>query len=263
MRGVVLKHSLYTRMVRSPTAWLLLLAVMVISACGTSQGAAPTVIPTFKPSPTATRAVPSQPVNFLSEKGVMLQGVLYGHGTQGIILSNEGNNQSDPWLPVAQQLAQEGYLVLTYMYRDQHTTSNQLAVHALADLRAAIAFLRVRDVTKLVLIGASLGALVTVKEATVKQFDALVVISTPIGYQDVQLSDNELRAVTVPKLFVTSELNDPFTRDTLHMFDVSPGPKEKLVYPGMKHGISLFEGDTGAALVPSLLQFLQRYVPVS
>jgi hypothetical protein len=105
--------------------------------------------------------------------------------------------------------------------------------------------------------------LVTVKEATVKKFDALVVISTPMGYQDVQLSDTELQAITVPKLFVTSDLNNPFTQDTLHMFDVTPGPKEKLVYPGMKHGISLFEGDTGAALLPSLLQFLQRYAPVS
>jgi hypothetical protein len=260
MRGVVLKHSFYTGMVRSSSAWFLLLVMAIISACGTSQKAAPTVLPTL---PTATPVVPSQPVSFLSEKGVTLQGTLYGHGTQGIILSNEGNNQSGPWLAVAQQLAKEGYLVLSYMYRDQETTSNQLAVHALADLRAAIAFLRVRNVTKLVLIGASLGALVTVKEATVKKFDALVIISAPIGYQDVQLSDTELQAITVPKLFVTSDLNDPFTRDTLHMFDVTPDPKEKLVYPGMKHGISLFEGDTGAALLPSLLQFLRHYVPVS
>jgi len=234
-----------------------------LSACGTSQRAAPTVVLTFQPSPTATQAIPSQPVSFLSEKGVMLQGILYGQGTRGIILSNEGNNESGPWLPVAQQLAQKGYLVLSYMYRDEATTSDQLALHALTDLRAAIAFLRVRHVTKLVLIGASLGALVTVKEATVEKFDALGVISAPIGFQDVQLSDSELKRIAVPKLFVTSELNDPFTRDTLHMFVVTPDPKEKLVYPGMKHGISLFEGDTGAALLPSLLQFLQRYVPVS
>lgn len=263
MRGVVLKHSLYTPIVRSSTALLFLLAMSVISACGTSQRAAPTVIPTFQLSPTATQAVPSQPVSFLSEKGVTLQGILYGQGTQAIILSNEGNNESGPWLPIAQQLAQKGYLVLTYMYRDQDTTSDQLAVHALTDLRAAITFLRARHVTKLILIGASLGALVTVKKATVEKFDALVVISAPIGYQDVQLSDTELQRIAVPKLFVTSELNDPFTQDTLHMFDVTPDPKEKLVYPGMKHGISLFEGDTGAALLPSLLQFLQRYVPMS
>ncbi len=256
-----MKHRLGALSSRSSIA--LLLAMSFLSSCGTSQRATPTVVLTFQPSPTATQAIPSQPVSFLSEKGVMLQGILYGQGTRGIILSNEGNNESGPWLPVAQQLAQKGYLVLSYMYRDEATTSDQLALHALTDLRAAIAFLRVRHVTKLVLIGASLGALVTVKEATVEKFDALGVISAPIGFQDVQLSDSELKRIAIPKLFVTSELNDPFTRDTLHMFDATPDPKEKLVYPGMKHGISLFEGDTGATLLPSLLQFLQRYVPVS
>lgn len=250
-----MKHCSYTL--------LLLFAISLLTACGTSQGVAPAVIPTGGPSPTATQAVPSQLVSFLSEKGVTLQGILYGQGTRAIILSNEGNNDSGPWLPVAQQLAQQGYLVLTYMYRDQAITSDQLATHALTDLRAAIAFLHTRHVTKLALIGASLGALVSIKEATVATFNALVIISTPIGFQAVQLSDTELHSITGPKLFVTSELNDPFTHDTLHMFDVTPAPKEKLVYPGMQHGLSLFEGGTGTALLPSLLQFLQRYLSVS
>jgi len=30
----------------------------------------------------------------------------------------------------------------------------------------------------------------------------------------VQLSDAELQRITTPKLFVTSDLNDPFTSDT-------------------------------------------------
>lgn len=258
-----MKRCLCSWTLRSSTAFLWLLAIGFLSACGTSQRAAPTVTQTVRQSPSATPTVPAQPVSFPSEKGVTLQGVLYGQGTRGVILSNEGNNDSGPWLPVAQQLAQKGYLVLTYMYRDQGNTIDRLALHALTDLRAAIAFLRARHVTKLALIGASLGALVSVKEATVAKFDALVVISTPIGFQEVQISDPELRGITIPKLFVTSELNEPFTQATLHMFDVTPGSKEKLVYPGMQHGTALFEGNTGAVLMTSLLRFLQRYVPVS
>lgn len=193
----------------------------------------------------------------------MIQGVLYGQGTRAVILSNEGNNESGPWLTVAQQLVQQGYVVLTYMYRGQGNTVDQLAVHSLTDLRAAVAFMHARKVSRLVLIGASLGALDTVKVATVEQFDAIVVISAPMGFQEVQLHDSELRRITVPKLFVTSEDNQPFTHDTLHMFDATPDPKEKLVYPGTLHGISLFDSPSGARLLPSLLQFLQRYVPVS
>ena len=199
----------------------------------------------------------------MSQDGVPLSGVLYGQGTRAIILSNEGNNDSGPWLPVAQRLAQQGYLVLTFNYRDQGNSLDQLAVHSLADLRAAIAFMRARNASRLVLIGASLGALDTVKVASVEKSDAIVVISAPIGFQEVQLQDSELRKISVPKLFVTSEDNQPFTHDTLHMFDTTPDPKEKLVYPGTMHGISLFDSASGANLLPSLLQFLQRYVPVS
>jgi len=199
----------------------------------------------------------------VSQDGVTLSGVVYGQGTRAIILSNEGDNDSGRWLPVAQRLALQGYLVLTFNYRDQGNSLDQLAVHSLTDLRASIAFMRASNVSRLVLIGASLGALDTVKVASVEKFDAIVVISAPIGFQEVQLQDSELRKIRVPKLFVTSEDNQPFTHDTLHMFDTTPDPKEKLVYPGTMHGISLFDSASSANLLPSLLQFLQRYVPVS
>ena len=192
-----------------------------------------------------------------------LSGLLYGQGTRAIILCNEGDNDSSRWLSVAQRLAQQGYPVLTFNYRDQGNSLDQLAVHSLADLRGAIAFMRARNVSRMVLIGASLGALDTVKVATVEKFDAIVVISAPIGFQEVRLQDSELRKISIPKLFVTSEDNQPFTHDTLHMFDATPDPKEKLVYPGMMHGINLFDGASGANLLSSLLQFLQRYVPVN
>lgn len=247
----------------SSAASLLLLATCILCACGKPQGAAPAPSPTSRPAATGTPTVRGQAVSFVAEDGVTLQGVLYGQGTRAIILSNEGNNESSPWLPVAQQLAQQGYLALTYMYRYQGNTIDQLALHSLTDLRAAIAFMRARNVSRLVLIGASLGALDTVKVAAVEPFDAIVVISAPMGFQEVQLHDGELRRITVPKLFVTSEDNPPFTHDTLHMFDATPDPKEKLVYPGTLHGMSLFDGPSGAKLLSSLLQFLQRYVPVS
>ena len=199
------------RQKKHTAALLLILAISTLSACGTFQGAAPVASPTSRPPVTATSAVSSQPVSFVSQDGMTLSGVLYGQGTRAIILSNEGDNDSSRWLPIAQRLAQQGYLVLTFNYRDQGNSLDQLAVHSLADLRAAIAFMRARNVSKLVLIAASLGALDTVKVATVEKFDAIVVISAPMGFQEVQLQDSELRKISVPKLFVTSEDNQPFT----------------------------------------------------
>jgi pimeloyl-ACP methyl ester carboxylesterase len=215
------------------------------------------------PAPTATLAVVAQLVRFTAADGVSLAGSLYGQGSRAIILSNEGDNASDPWRPVAQQLAGQGYLVLSYSYRPSDANYDGLAKHALTDLRAAIAFIRARPITGLILIGASLGALVSLKAATTTRCDGLIVISAPMGYQDVQLRDADLQHLLMPKLFVTSAANQPFTGDTLHMFAVSPPPKDKRVYPGSAHGTSLLAGDSGADLLSALLAFAQRYVPTT
>jgi hypothetical protein len=253
----------FPRRKTSPLLFLLVL-VTLLSSCGTSQGAAPTrSAATPTPSPTATVAPVTQEVSFVTTDGVTLSGTLYGQGTRAIILSNEGDNNSFAWVPVAQQLATLGYLVLGYSYRPEVATANGLSSQGLRDLRAAVAFIHTRHVTGITLMGSSLGGLISLKEATVEHFDALVPISAPVAFGDVQLSDAELRRITTPRLFVTSDQNDPFTSDTYHMFAVTPQPKEERIYPGRRHGLALFQGPSGPDLLSTLRQFLQRYVPVS
>jgi uncharacterized protein len=262
--------SLLTMRLAGRLAWrsacsgvVLVLALLpAFAACGTAQRSVPAAGATPTPSPSATPVVTVQTVNFTTQDGVTLAGALYGQGTHAVILSNEGNNASAPWQPVAEQLGANGYLVLSYAYRPTDANYDGLAAHALTDLRAAIAFLRARPITQLVLVGASLGALVSLKVATTQRCDALVAISSPLGYQDVQLTDDEMHHLVVPKLFVTSVDNPPFTSDTLHLFAMSAQPKEKEVYPGEAHGTDLFGGASGADLMRVLLRFVQRYAPV-
>jgi pimeloyl-ACP methyl ester carboxylesterase len=239
-----------------------LVLLAALSACGRSLGSTSSAAPTASPAPTATPGISAQPVSFSTQDGVTLSGTLYGHGAQAIILSNEGNNASEPWQPVAEQLAAHGYLVLSYAYRPSAANFDGLAAHALADLQVAISFMRARPITRLILIGASLGALVSLKVATIQRVDGLVAISSPMGYQEIQLTDVDLRQLVVPKLFVTSADNQPFASATLHMFAVAPAPKEQRVYPGTAHGTSLFVGASGTDLFAVILQFVQRYAPV-
>src|SRR5262249_40635260 len=242
---------------RVPAGVLLLALISFLSACGGSSGSRSSFLPTAPP--TTTPAVPSQVVRFTTADGATLLATLYGQGTRAVILSNEGDNNSVPWRPVAQLLASHGCLVLHYAYRARGASLDQLAAHALTDLHSAIRFLRARPLAKLILIGASLGALVSLDAAVGERFDGVVAISSPVGFQDIQLSDADLQQIAAPKLFVTSENNQPFARDTLHMFDVSPEPKAKQVYPGDQHGTSLLSGANGAALLSALLSFVQRY----
>jgi dienelactone hydrolase len=247
---------------RSAFPVLILLVSLLLPACGAATAPAKEAPAAPTPSPTST-PVPTQQVMFVTTDQVTLYGTLYGSGTWAIILSNEGDNNTSAWIPIAEQLAARGYLVLGYSYRREVATANGLPSQALTDLRAAIAFMRGRHPSGITLMGSSLGGLISIKEATVEKFDALVSISALAAFEDVQVSDSELRRITTPKLFVTSELNDPFTSDTYHMFAVTPQPKEERAYPGRDHGLALFQDSSGPDLMSTLLQLLQHYAPVS
>jgi dienelactone hydrolase len=199
----------------------------------------------------------SQSVDFPASATITLSGRLYGAGVRGVILSNEGDNISGHWATIAERLAAAGYLTLTYDYHPP-ASADTSSSEALLDLGGALAFMRTRHVTSLALVGSSLGGLVSLKQASLEPVDAVVAISAPIGWEDIQLSASDLAHLTAPKFFVTSEENEPFTSDTQRMYDVTPEPKERQVYPGRLHGLQLFDDTTSADLLPKFLSFLAR-----
>ena len=224
--------------------------------CASSPTAASGGTATLPPA-TATPVIQSQSVGFPPSATITLSGRLYGAGTRGVILSNEGDNVSSHWTPIAKRLAAAGYLTLTYDYHPP-TSADTSSSEALRDLRGAVAFMRGQRVTSLALVGSSLGGLVSLKEASLEPADAVVAISAPIGWEDVQLSEGDLSHLTEPKFFVTSEENEPFTSDTQRMYDLTPEPKARQVYPGRLHGIRLFDDAASADLLPKFLNFLDR-----
>jgi dienelactone hydrolase len=230
-----------------------LLIVMLLTGCALPRGSGGT--PTSPPA-TATQEIQSESVSFPAGS-ITLSGHLYGAGALGVILSNEGDNVSSHWTPIAERVASAGYLALTYDYHSP-ASADTSSSEALLDLRGAVTFMRARNVTSLALLGSSLGGLISLKEAALEPVTAVVAISSPIEWQDVRLSEGDLARMTIPKFFVASEENEPFTSDTQRMYDLTPAPKERQVYPGRLHGIRLFDDSASADLLPKLLSFLDR-----
>lgn len=234
---------------------VLALLVVSLSACATS---ADTASSSATPrTATATAEVQSEAVSFPATATITLNGRLYGAGVRGVILSNEGDNISSHWTPIAERLAVAGYLALAYDYHPP-ASADTSSSEALLDLRGAVAFMRSQHLTSLALVGSSLGGLVSLKQASLEPVGAVVAISAPIEWEDIQLSAGDLARLTAPKFFVTSEENEPFTSDTQRMYDLTPAPKERKVYPGRLHGLHLFDDTTSADLLPKLLNFLDR-----
>ncbi|GCE12901.1 alpha/beta hydrolase family protein [Tengunoibacter tsumagoiensis] len=220
-------------------------------------------VPTVTPTPTFP-TVPNQIVHFKTEDDMTLTGILYGTGKTGIICSHELHANKDIWSTngFAQRIAAKGYMVLAYDFRGNgdsegkgNPTKNE------TDLRAAVSFMRQQNVSSIVLIGSSMGGTATLKVAAHDKMTAIITLSAPQNFGSM-VSDDEVRAIQAPKLFINSE-DDRFSQETIHMADIASQPKDIHLYPGRLHGVALFDSEYDADVMQRIQNFLARYAPVN
>jgi esterase/lipase len=129
------------------------------------------------------------------------------------------------------------------------------------DLLAAVRYVRELGADSVVLIGASLGGMATAMAAAEGDAAAAVIIAAPMQAPgtDVEVSVAALQAITVPKLFITSEFDDTVSPEALEgMYAQAVEPKELFVYAGQSaHGTHLLRTDQGNDLRARLLAFVQ------
>lgn len=250
---------------------LMLMVAAVLSACGagtSSSGRTGTSqpSPTLRPpttSPTATPAVTTRSVSFVTGDHLKLTGTLFGSGHTAVVFSNQTDTSAGKWAPVARAFAARGYLALAYNYRGTYGSQGTFDTSVLdKDISAAIAFVRAQGASRLVLIGASIGGAATARAASGTSVVSTVILSAPRDWPVLPVTDDALRAITAPKLFVDSE-GDEFADDVQAMYDGSPPPKEIHFYPGVAHGLDMFGMQYGDDLLRRIITFVQTNAPAS
>jgi hypothetical protein len=239
----------------------LLLLVTLLSACG---GGTAATAPTATRQPTATATPEPGTFYFTTDDHVTLSGKIVGTGTTAIILSAQDGYPSMFWEPLATQIAGRNYLVMTYNYRGVSPSRGRYDTDTLdRDLRAAIKAVQAKGATKFVLMGAGAGGLVTAKVSATAQPTAMVILSTPISWDGLTVSDAEMGAITAPKLFVGGKDDRPSSVASLQrLYDAAPQPKELHLYPGDHHGIDFFGApDTKDDFLQRLFAFLDKHAP--
>jgi alpha/beta superfamily hydrolase len=273
----------------------LCLLLLLLSACGAPAATSPTAAPTVAPpaTPTAMLATPAptslppaapststatpvpspatptpvtptplpfagRRVTFTTEDGVKLGGTLYGSGPRAVIFSNVGDGRQIDWQPLIAPLTQRDLAVLTYDWRglgESAGTANYL--RCATDLQAAIGFLRAQGARQIVLAGASLGGIASIKQATIAELAGLVIVGSPYTVSQLEISAQELGAIVVPKLFVTSKGDKVVAAsEVVHLCDISPEPKKLQVYDGDAHGTAILltpDRDHFIALILTLI----------
>jgi alpha/beta superfamily hydrolase len=234
----------------------LVLALALLSACGGSAALAPTATP----QATATETPQPGTFYFTSEDGVTLNGKILGTGTTAVIFSAMDADPKEEWNGVAPLFVARGYMTLAYDYRglgqsQGHYIHDQID----RDLRAAIKAAQAKGATKIVLMGSSIGGLVTAKVAATAQPTATVVLSAPLSYGGIGVSADELRAIPGAKFFAAAEGDHPYPSTVQSMHASVTDPKEVHIYPGTSHGTNLF-GDK-SDFTAQLFAFLDKYAP--
>lgn len=278
-----------------PRLWLLFSlapAMLILSACasGVSSAGSPspdnTVSPETRESPPTsnddstqettstapteeqTIETPDVPfpgdgpweVTFTASDQRMLHGTLFGQGDKTVILSHMYLGDQDDWYDFSQTIVEQGYRVLTFDFRGYGEEGGKRnVVDAPIDLKAAVSFLREHDAEEIILIGAGLGGMASIRVAAEDgDIAGLAVISSPRSFEGLEIADSTLHALTIPSLWLGAR-ND-MTQAVEDMFEQARGSdKELWIYEGSSlHGTFIFEGADGPDLERRLVEFVIR-----
>jgi dienelactone hydrolase len=235
-----------------------LLALALLSAaCGGEQ-----------PSPTAAPEG-SRAVTFGSADDVALEGRLFGEGSVGVVLSHMRPADQTSWWDFAQDLVDEGYLVLTYNARGYCpgavagcSQGEQDLGQIWRDVVGAVRFIRSRGANRVVLIGASMGgtaSLLAAAEGEVSA-DVVVALSAPASFEGMNLTPEVLTKVTAAKLFVAGNADGSAPDDAQSLYAASPTPKRVEILTTDDHGTDILDGNQSGRARNLILTYLEQYV---
>jgi pimeloyl-ACP methyl ester carboxylesterase len=207
----------------------------------------------------------SEPVRFRGAGGVDLEGRVFGSGDVGVVLAHMRPGDQSQWIEFAALLADHGYLLLTYDHRgvcpggELGCSGGKTGDVGWEDLAFAVELLRARGASRVVVGGASLGAMESLYALTRGlDADGLIWMSGADLYGGVPVTD-QVRAVRVPKLLATGEFDSDAVELRPAVERAASPPKHVVLLDTGEHGTNILEfGDPAVADVfrRSVLDFL-------
>jgi pimeloyl-ACP methyl ester carboxylesterase len=245
--------------IRARTTPILATLAILLASCGSSHVAAPNA---------------SRPITFESADGVTLAGRVFGpdEGSAGVVLSHMSPADQSSWFAFADRLAGEGYRVLTYDFRgycpggDAGCSEGERTIPDIwRDVLGAIEAIRSEGVTRIALIGASMGGTASLVAAANDEdgIDAIVTLSAPTSFEGLEVTPDEVSRVTAAKLFIAGHADTTAATAVQTLYDESVQPKRPLILTTEDHGTDILTGNQSGIAATEILSWLERYLPVS
>lgn len=187
------------------------------------------------------------------DDGTVLRGRLYGQGTTAVVLVHDDGSTQKVWEPLANTLAERGFMVLTYDMRGQGESPGKREIGiAAADTAAAVRYLNKSAQRKQVMVaGVGVGGTAALKTAAQEQVLGVATLSAYSEYRGLSAAQ-DIPRITAPKLFIAAK-GDPDASATAKTFqNAAKKPVEILEISGALRGEALKSGlpqDAREALV--------------
>jgi pimeloyl-ACP methyl ester carboxylesterase len=188
-------------------------------------------------------------------EGLSTVGVILGQGRNGLAFGHQLGSNLCEWVPMARSYGRLGYRALVFDFRGYNRLDD--------DVVATVAELRRRGVTKVVLVGSSMGGTAVLLAATrIRPAVAGVAsLSGPAEFMnmDVRTAVPRLR---VPALFMAARRDGPFADAARGLFGAaSTRDKQLLVLSSAAHGTNLLTfGNEGGKARVTLRGFITAHL---
>lgn len=213
----------------------------------------------------------AEPASFEASDGVLLRGLMFGDGDVGVVLSHmgrSGDSQED-WFGLADELAAHGYRVLTYDRRGvcsetigSCSEGDPILSEHWQDVVGAVAHLEDAGAQRVVVVGASIGAMATWYAVTEADLDVAGVIwFAGVLQGDYTFDEDDATAVEAPKLFISSD-EDFYGagEDARQMYEWANDPADLLIVPGRLHGTDLLTAESPPSVQRTITEAIIGFV---
>jgi len=180
-------------------------------------------------------------VSFTTEDGIDISGNIFGTGSKWVILSHMYPTDQTSWFDFAEELADKGYIVLTYDFRGYGKSGGEQDIpNIYKDLEAALNFVKQYDAEQIFLIGASMGGTASLIVALKEEVDGVVSFSSAMEFMGLS-AEGIVQDIGCPKLFMASQ-GDGDAADVANKFyEDSSTSKYMTILNGSSHGTFVFE----------------------
>ena len=218
----------------------------------------------------STDLAASRAVTFESADGITLSGRLFGSGQTGVVLSHTLPADQSSWWEFARELADRGYLALTYDFRgycpggDAGCSQGERSIAAIwQDVLGAIGEVRSEGATRIALLGASMGGTASLVAASKPDtsVSAVVTLSAPTSIEGLVADPDLLSTIPAAKLFIAGTGDAQAADAAQELYAAASQPKRVDIVTSDDHGTDLLTGNQSGVLRTTILAYLSQYAP--